>query len=67
MTKVKLLVRKGQNEAGSVIDTDDGSAAWLVRQGYAEEVKETTPKKDAGKPAETSAPRRGRPPRKEES
>lgn len=66
MSKVKLLMRKGQNQAGTVIDTDDSSAAWLVRQGFAEEVKETS-KKDAEKPAETSAPRRGRPARKEES
>ena len=60
--KVKLLARKGNNKAGSVVDYDDGTADWLVSHGYAENVKAAAP---AEKPSDEApaAPRRGRPPK----
>lgn len=66
MKTVKLLVEKGTNKAGSIVEYDDSSAEWLVMNGYALEVTTTPPKQTAATTSKTTdeapaAPRRGRP------
>lgn len=62
--KVKLLTRKGSNDAGSVVEYDPVSAKWLIEKGHAEAVKGSDGG-DGDAPADKPA-RRGRP-RKDES
>lgn len=59
------MVRKGTNQAGSVVEYDNASGNWLIEQGHAEAVKETAKPKtdDTAAPAETKPVRRGRPPK----
>lgn len=62
MKSVKLLVQKGTNKAGSIVEYDDSSAEWLVTNGYGLEVTTAKPAEASGESQEeTPAPRRGRP------
>ena len=65
MKTVRLLVRKGTNDANSVVQYDDASADWMVANGYGVEIPaQPEPKASDSSDnddAETPAPRRGRP------
>lgn len=37
--KIKFLVRKAQHKPGTTVEINDGVAEWLIRNGYAEQVK----------------------------
>lgn len=60
--KVKLLSRKGWNDAGTVQDHPDAIAEWLIGHGYADPVGDDEPEKASGEFTEEAAPapRRGR-------
>jgi len=66
MKSVKLLVNKGTNTAGTIVEYDDSSAEWLVMNGYGMEVTPTATNASNAKVSVASeeaapAPRRGRP------
>lgn len=56
MAYVKLLKDKGNRRAGEILQMDSGSAASLVKRGYAEAVD---PNAAAAPEAAREAPRRG--------
>lgn len=68
MKTVRLLVRKGTNDAGTYVEYDDASAAWMVANGYAVEVPSRNVPEPSGDTTEApAAPKRGRPRKTETS
>lgn len=55
MTNVKLTTKLAGNDAGTTINVTPGSAAQLIRNGYAEPIEQPAPKTRAKTKAKGTA------------